>query len=144
MAPYLKTVKNCDSGTIGDCWTTSYLFFDQPAYAVVASFDPFGGTPESASVLPDGMVLGYYFISQDCANTSKTGVADCAVVTVDIDGAKGKHVSGTDLFALHVKSEGIAPFGVDGDKYTVCSAMNKNGCAAKYLYGQDATAGPVK
>lgn len=137
LAPYLKTSQSCTSGNIGPCWQVSSNFFEAPVYAggMKFAFDAFNSDPDSVIVLNNGMALGFRFISNPCNDNGATGLEDCGVVVVDIDGAKGKHVPGIDLFAIHLQATGVKPFGSNGDNYNgLCTDVDKTGCSAAYLY----------
>ena len=136
LTPYFKIYKSCTSANYATCWTVSSLFFETPAYAALppAGYTAFTSNPDSVTILVDGTVLAYNFISTNCTDTTKTGLADCGVITVDIDGPKGKHVAGEDLFALHIQATGLKPFGSRGDNYyDKCDNSDKTGCGFAYL-----------
>ncbi|MDD3149706.1 MAG: prepilin-type N-terminal cleavage/methylation domain-containing protein [Candidatus Gastranaerophilales bacterium] len=131
---YLNYIKSCDTNhALGVCWHAN-----DSAYAL-------DGTPITSwanypsLILNNGVMLRFYYLSSACTNTSR-GIPACGYVIIDVNGFSKPNVIGRDIFYIHVISNGIKPWGVQGDKYdeNYCEGSTGSnagyGCSAEYLY----------
>ncbi|MFH0702488.1 MAG: type II secretion system protein [bacterium] len=126
---YLKHIKSCPTPSTGNCWHN----------AGVAKFSN-GSTASSCSeqpgaILNNGAFLLFAFYSSNCT-FMQGSVPVCGWIVVDVNGSKGPNVVNKDLYAVWVTSNGIKPFGTQGDgrKATCTPSSGDWGCSAMYLH----------
>ncbi|MDD3149604.1 MAG: prepilin-type N-terminal cleavage/methylation domain-containing protein [Candidatus Gastranaerophilales bacterium] len=132
---YLNYVKSCDSSAaLGVCWHLN----DGSSTSLDGT--PVTGWGDKASlIINNGMLLRFYYLSSACTNTSR-GIPACGYVIIDVNGFSKPNVIGRDIFYIHVISNGIKPFGVQGDDYdeNYCEGSTGSnagyGCSASTLY----------
>jgi len=129
----LSYIKTCYDDTRGNCFaggTDSIHFLNGSVYP-----DSWMNSTPSA-ILSNGTSINFYFASSDCTSTWH-GIQNCGAINVDVNGLKKPNTVGKDIFALHVRKDGIVPFGSLDDVFTPlgCSTSYEGwGCSADYLY----------
>ena len=86
-------------------------------------------------VLADGVSVLFEKIADDCVN-NYGGTSDrCAVIDVDVNGAKGPNQWGRDLFGFVIKEDGLVPRGCDDTNWCGSSGTGGYGfgCTCKVL-----------
>ena len=132
--PFLKISKEC--GTESGCWSKGYLKkLTGNNYWV-----EYDKSKEYRIILSDGThVIFYKYPPRDNAS----GIGN---IKIDIDGFKGKHTFGKDVFVFNITSERILPAGTqNGTDETFeeyCNRLstassNGSGCAAWVIYNEN-------
>jgi len=95
-------------------------------------------------VLTDGtMILFHYFDPNGACLQETTGMHKiCGLLEIDVNGYNPPNVFGKDMYSAYVFSDGIKPFGVQGDLWNLLNDCNPSGvglygygfsCSALYL-----------
>jgi len=76
--------------------------------------------------------------SPTCSNSVDGSTNRCALIWVDLNGAKKPNTIGRDLFFFVIKENGLYPNGCDDDRYCDANSTTGNfgkgyGCACKVL-----------
>ena len=134
----LSYIKNCGTGK--GCWYDTeqkYLGGSFVRYFDTAYNGNFG-----KAILTDGSMIAINELPGVC--NSGVGLGDevlngqgCAVLYIDVNGAKPPNTEGKDFFLFWITKSGIYPSGSHGDGITCEPDSNTwqtdQGCAAKYL-----------
>lgn len=129
---YLHNAKECGSST--GCFTQGeYKHLNGTPHA---DFDTY--EDRSRLVLSDGTQVMFQKNSPTCSNTVDGATNRCALIWVDLNGAKKPNTIGRDLFFFVIKENGLYPNGCDDERYCDAASTTGNfgkgyGCACKVL-----------
>ena len=119
---YLSNAKVCGVDTTG-CFQGTYKRLDNGS---AGDFD----TNKYTLVISDGAEVSIAENQYDASCSTRGSGTDkyCQTIVVDINGAKKPNIVGRDVFAFHLKADGLVPAGCDYDP-----GAYGWGCACKVL-----------
>ena len=127
---YLTYSRDCDNST--KCWGTgSYKYLNGNNYGALDNWDNY-----RKIVLNDGIsVMFDQFSSSECTFYWEDGNpgSGCALIWVDVNGAKKPNIIGRDTFTFVVKEKGLYPVGCNSTWAYCSNSSNSLGCACKVL-----------
>jgi len=132
--PYLSLATDCPYGAVyGKCWheeggwqlaDKSFPSYMQSGEEAVASYEGAG------AVLADGTLVRYVTYG----GCTGHGVDKCGYIMVDVNGFKKPNILGKDIYAIHLFTTKVTPFGTEGDGNENSCTTDGFGCSAEYLY----------
>ena len=125
---YLNYAKDC--GSESGCFAPGAYKRRDGNYSNEDRFGP------RKLALADGIIVGFYEISQNCALNyiDYTGSDKvCAIINVDINGHKKPNKWGVDAFTFVLKENGLYPSGCDNTEDLCITQNNSFACACKVL-----------
>lgn len=142
LVPYLKVVKNCDTG-IG-CLATDYKYLNNVSIGSTDAND----TSYAKAQLADGSLIATSMRSSSCAAASRGNTAAlssiCGVVGIDINGLKSPNQLGRDYFFFYITKVGVIPYGTQPETTQSFTAACKDvstyagfGCTAWVMYNEN-------
>ncbi|MBR6163592.1 prepilin-type N-terminal cleavage/methylation domain-containing protein [bacterium] len=131
---YLKHLNNArECKTDAGCWASGnvYTTLSGAPYTDINTYGTYG-----KFVLSDGVAVSVYdSVYEACNYNWDNGHDDCALIMVDLNGAKKPNRIGRDVFEFVIKENGLKPLGCNGGAtWAICSKdYGGEGCACKVL-----------
>ncbi len=136
IAPHMKFTKICTTGE--KCHPSDDLYERNGTKTNNAVFNPIS-KQRWAAQLADGMIIGTYAYSDNCAlvrGTSKQLANICGEYMVDINGGKKPNQYGKDVFIFNLTKYGIIPMGSAEEAiYQISPSSFENACLPKSSTG---------
>lgn len=127
LIPYLKVLKNCGRTESGCApKNTWYKSIGTTGFGAYIDGNPY----YAKAILNDGEMISSLTYNNSCSNTGDP----CALLRIDVNGAKGPNQLGVDLFSFFVYKDMIAPGGLQNGMNNDYYINRGDLCTAQVMY----------